>query len=262
MKATTLVRKPPREKKTRTRARSFASIVRVLRRELPALSKQYKIQSFGVFGSFARQEQKPSSDLDVLVEYAEPPSLASRMALEEELALLVGTKVDSHQPQYLKPYIGKNVMRQVIWLQKDGVARRVSSTQRTRNGKNNGGNMEPKREYLDFIQDMLNAMGRAQRYVQGITLEQLLENREKLDAVSYALQTVGEAANRIPSDVHVRYPDIPWRKIIAMRNWIAHGYDVIEYNEFWTTLTVSIPRDEPLVRAMLDAEKERRKIEE
>jgi predicted nucleotidyltransferase len=71
MKLPTLVEKPIRRKSTRSsrRPRLRASIVRVLRRALPALSEKYNIKSFGIFGSYARGEQRATSDLDVLVEY-------------------------------------------------------------------------------------------------------------------------------------------------------------------------------------------------
>jgi uncharacterized protein with HEPN domain/predicted nucleotidyltransferase len=260
--------KPGFRKKPRARKRPLAmgAIVRKLRRAMPALSAKYGIQSLGLFGSYVRGEQKLTSDLDVLVEYEVPPdTIGPILDLQEELGDLLGVKVDLHQPRLLKPYIGKNVMRQAVWVQRNRRARTVQlypglSTKSRRSS--NGGIMAAKREYLDWIQDMLAGMVRAQRYVRGLTLDDLLANEEKLDAVSYALQTIGEAANRIPVEIQKKYPTIPWKDIIGMRNWIAHGYDVIDYNTFWKTLTEAIPRDEPLVRGMLEAEKQRWKNEE
>lgn len=85
MKTKTIVRKPTATKTQRPRARprSRASIIRVLRRALPALSEKYNIKSFGIFGSYARGEQKATSDLDVLVEYHRTPSLLESMELED-----------------------------------------------------------------------------------------------------------------------------------------------------------------------------------
>jgi len=38
------------------------------------------------------------------------------------------------------------------------------------------------------------------------------------------LQIIGEAARSLPEDVRALAPDIPWPKIIGMRNVLVHGY--------------------------------------
>lgn len=171
---------------TRGHAHSRSSVVRLLRRALPDLLEKYKIKSFGIFGSYARGEQKTTSDLDVLVEYTASPSLTEMLAIEEELSSLVGTKVQVTELQLLRTFIGKNVMRHVIWLQKDGIAQRLKVPRRTSNSKHNGGRMaEPKREYLDFLHDMVESMELAQEYVQGMTFDEMLKDRKTRDSVEH-----------------------------------------------------------------------------
>lgn len=244
------------------RRHTRTSIVRVLRLALPALSEKYNIKSFGIFGSYARDEQKVTSDLDVLVEYREPASLAGKIELEEQLSSLVGAQVEVSQLQELRTFIGKNVMRQVIWLQKDGVARRLKAPRRTRNGQPNGANMEPKREYLDWLDDMVESMENAPRHVEGMTYEQMLANRNTKLLVRTEIQIIGEAASHIPEEIQERYPEIPWKNIISARHRVVHGYHKIDYKEVWKILNESIPHDLPLVHAMRDNEKKRRNIQE
>ena len=50
-------------------------LVTNLQAEKARLAEQYRVRSLGVFGSYARGEAGPESDLDVLVEFDEPPSL-------------------------------------------------------------------------------------------------------------------------------------------------------------------------------------------
>lgn len=153
MKVPSVARKTPPAKngKKLVRPRALAPIIRVLRRELPRLSKQYRIQSLGVFGSFVRGEQKRHSDLDVLVEYLETPSVSEMLVLEDHLSSLLGIKIDLLQLKMLKPYLGRHIARQVIWLQKDGMPRSVKLPHQIRPREHDGGKMEPEREYLDFI---------------------------------------------------------------------------------------------------------------
>jgi predicted nucleotidyltransferase len=48
----------------------------------------------GIFGSFARGDNKKGSDIDILIEFKEPPSLLTLIKLENELSEILGVKVD------------------------------------------------------------------------------------------------------------------------------------------------------------------------
>ena len=58
------------------------------------LEEQFKIASLAVFGSVARDEAGPDSDVDILVRFAEPPGWDGYLALKWRLEELLGTSVD------------------------------------------------------------------------------------------------------------------------------------------------------------------------
>jgi uncharacterized protein with HEPN domain len=60
-------------------------------------------------------------------------------------------------------------------------------------------------------------------------------------AVEMGLIRIGEAVNRIPDEVLARYPDQPWREIVAMRNFAAHQYDDLVPSRVWRTVTQDVP---------------------
>jgi uncharacterized protein with HEPN domain len=66
-------------------------------------------------------------------------------------------------------------------------------------------------------------------------------------AVEMGLIRIGEAVNRIPHEVLERFPEQPWRQIVAMRNFAAHQYDDLDPRRVWRTVT----GDVPLLRAYL-----------
>ena len=66
----------------------------VLRRELPKLRTKFHVQYLGLFGSYVQGTPRKDSDLDVLVEFVEEPSLFEFIELEDHLSSLVGVKVD------------------------------------------------------------------------------------------------------------------------------------------------------------------------
>jgi hypothetical protein len=56
--------------------------------------KKFDPQKVGIFGSFARGDNKKGSDIDILVEFKKVPSLLALIKLENDLSEILGTKVD------------------------------------------------------------------------------------------------------------------------------------------------------------------------
>ena len=81
---------------------------------MPELRERYNIRSLWVFGSYVHTMQRDGSDLDLLVEFGEPPTLLKFIALERYLSNLIGFKVDLVMKDALKPAIGRHVLGEVI----------------------------------------------------------------------------------------------------------------------------------------------------
>jgi predicted nucleotidyltransferase len=73
---------------------SLDSIQQRLRQRRDLLRQQYRITEMGIFGSYARGEQTVASDVDVLVDYEQAPTLAQLVELRNYLSDLMGKKVD------------------------------------------------------------------------------------------------------------------------------------------------------------------------
>jgi hypothetical protein len=65
----------------------------------------YKPRKLGVFGSYARGENTPNSDLDILVEFGVRINLFDLVGLEQELSELLGVRVDLVTERALSPYV-------------------------------------------------------------------------------------------------------------------------------------------------------------
>jgi predicted nucleotidyltransferase len=92
----------------------LSDIIARLRQDLPAISRQFQVKSLLLFGSYVRGQQRKRSDLDILVEFHEPPSFFEFLALERYLGSLLGVKVDLVMKAALKPAIGKHVLAEAV----------------------------------------------------------------------------------------------------------------------------------------------------
>ena len=75
------------------------------------------------------------------------------------------------------------------------------------------------------------------------SLEEFSTNRDVQDILCFNILQIGELANHLSSKFMTDYKTIPWRKTIAMRNIIVHGYGTIKMKRVWETATQDI---EPL----------------
>lgn len=80
------------------------------------LQEQYKVRELGIFGSYIRREQTETSDIDVLVEFSETPSLLKFVNLENYLSDSLGVKVDLVHRSGLKPRLGERILAEVVYL--------------------------------------------------------------------------------------------------------------------------------------------------
>jgi len=87
-----------------------------LRRQLPMLRTRFHVRYLGVFGSYVHGTPRRGSDLDVLVEFSEQPSLFEFLELENRLSSLLGVKVDLVMKGTLKPLIGRRILAEVVGL--------------------------------------------------------------------------------------------------------------------------------------------------
>lgn len=94
--------------------RSLAAILAELRRLEPALRQRYPIAAIGVFGSWARGEQRDDSDLDVLVDFDRPIGLFDFIGLRDELSDALGLNVDLVMRDAPKPRIVQRIERELV----------------------------------------------------------------------------------------------------------------------------------------------------
>ncbi len=82
----------------------------------------------------------------------------------------------------------------------------------------------PGRDWRLRVADILDAAETAIGLASGVDRAAFLGDRVLVDAAIKNITVVGEAATHVPEAVAARWPDIPWRDMRDMRNFIVHEY--------------------------------------
>lgn len=89
-------------------------VLKILKSNNNEIKKKFGVRRVGIFGSYARGEEKETSDVDVLVEFEEP-TFRNFMGLVFFLEDIFGREVDLVTTKGLSPYIRPHVEKEVIW---------------------------------------------------------------------------------------------------------------------------------------------------
>ena len=108
-----------------------------------------------------------------------------------------------------------------------------------------------KRTVQDFLLDMRTAIEEVQAFTAGMIFEEFAKDRKTINAVIRSLEVLGEAAKNIPGEMANRYPEVPWKRVIGMRDKLIHGYHGVDLETVWQTICQQVPPLKPVVEKML-----------
>ena len=78
-------------------------------------------------------------------------------------------------------------------------------------------------------------------------------------ALVKAVELIGESASRTSDELRIQQPQLPWTKIIGMRNVLVHNYWAIEQDEFWEAVQNHIPALITELERLIELEDKRRR---
>jgi len=98
----------------------------------------------------------------------------------------------------------------------------------------------PERDRVHLLR-MRDAAQYAQQFAAGREIEELNIDIQFRMALVKAVELIGESASRTSDELRAQQPQLPWTKMIGMRNVLVHNYWAIEQDEFWNAVQNHIP---------------------
>ena len=218
-------------------------VIGTLRAHEPAL-RAAGIRALSLFGSVARGEARPDSDIDLVAAFdpAAKMDLIRLVGLERELSDLLGREVQILPAPINKPRLRAEVERdRVRAFQAAASPGGFPGQQFLFCGT--GGDPAPvcQNENCCSLEDIVDTITRIERYDAGLQADDLAQDGLRYDAVERCLERICEAAFRLGDAASELMPDQPWLDIRGMGNRLRHAYDRVDLAIVWHVVSNRLP---------------------
>ena len=93
-----------------------------------------------------------------------------------------------------------------------------------------------------YVLDMLLAAREATGFAASLSFDEFERHRMAQLAILKSVEVIGEAASRVSPGCKESHPQIPWSRIVGMRNRLVQGYFNVNLERVWETVKKDIPR--------------------
>jgi len=98
-----------------------------------------------------------------------------------------------------------------------------------------------KRDLKLFIYNIMDSIENIESFLKEISKESFFKDGLRQSAVIRQLEVIGEATKNIPDSFRKKYPEIPWKKIVGLRDIIIHTYFEIDLDITWEIIKKDLP---------------------
>ena len=91
------------------------------------------------------------------------------------------------------------------------------------------------------LMHILEAIREIQEYTLGTDVKTFTGNSMMYNASLRQLEIIGEAANHLSMEIHLDFPEVPWARIIGLRNLVIHEYFGVDDLSIWSVIQYNLP---------------------
>lgn len=197
------------------------------------------------------------SDVDILVTYAESPSLFRHIfPTEEYLENVLGRDVDLIEERAVDPRIKADIDREKIYvtdsshkprahLEQEGSARQSGNSRgpssRCAEAVGDHSLLLDKRRWLFRVEDMIAEIEQSQEFVRDEDLESFIGNERTYAATAGCIVFIGDAAKGLPREFKYTQSEIPWGDLSAFADRLVQGDVNTDKAEVWQFVHEDLP---------------------
>ncbi len=99
--------------------------------------------------------------------------------------------------------------------------------------------------------DIANQMAAIETALVGLTLEAFRGDWLRRSAVERGFEVISEASRHLDESLTARHPDVPWRRVADIGNWLRHAYEQVDPALIWFIVVDEFPILAAAIAAML-----------
>ena len=99
----------------------------------------------------------------------------------------------------------------------------------------------PQNRDSSALLDIYQAANKVVEFSRGFDQPSFLADERTQSAILHQLLIIGEAVKRLSAEFRRSHPHIRWTPMAGMRDVLIHGYDTVDLDEVWRTVSVEVP---------------------
>ena len=107
-------------------------------------------------------------------------------------------------------------------------------------------------KYKIYLRNIDTSIESIEKFIQGMTFDQFLNDDKTSSAVIRKFEIIGEASKSIPEELKKKYPQIPWKDIAGMRDKLIHAYSRVDLSLVWKTILKRLPELKSFINDFLE----------
>ena len=111
-----------------------------------------------------------------------------------------------------------------------------------------------KQKNIVYIKHIRDAIKSILEYTKDVNKKSFNSKEIIQDAVIRRIEIIGEAVKNVSIDFREKYSDLPWKKIVGMRDKLIHGYFNVDVERVWNVIIDDIPVLKKQIEDIIDKE--------
>jgi len=107
-----------------------------------------------------------------------------------------------------------------------------------------------------YCADILESGNAILDFVEGLSFEDVCDDRKTYSAVIREFEIIGEAVGKLPESLRERRPDVEWQDIKDFRNLLSHEYFGVDLEIVWKIIEDDLPTLMDAVREIIGTERD------